>query len=123
MAIMQIYYIRQTPIKHFNIVTSIWQLIKVHGFMISVVKVCAYVSKIPDEHEQNNIVDKLANLAALKGGEWQPDMLIAPAVSAVQATPVDVKQYQQVLWISDGELAPQLKQRALINVTLFDFKG
>lgn len=59
----------------------------------------------------------MAKLAALKGDEWQPDNLIVPAVSAVQTVPIDLKQYQQELWTSDGELAPHLQQDQLVKVT------
>lgn len=59
----------------------------------------------------------MAKLAALKGDEWQPDNLIVSAVSAVQTIHIDLKQYQQELWTSDGELAPHLQQDQLVKVT------
>ncbi len=92
-------------IKHFNIITSIWQEIRARDSSLSVVKVRAHIIKNPDENEKNNnIADQLAKLAAQKGDEWKPDRLVVPAVSAIQPIPIDLKQYQQELWSSDGEL-------------------
>lgn len=106
-----------TPIKHFNTINAIWQLIKSHESPISVIKVRAHISRNPDENEQNNnIVDQLAKLAAVKGDEWQPDTLTVPVVSAVQTAPFDLKQYQQELWTSEGEVVPHLQQDQLVTV-------
>ncbi len=118
MAIAQILTSAGTQIKHFNIITSIWHSIKMRDSPLSVIKVRAHISRNPDEHEQNNnIADQLAKLAAVKGDDWQLDILSAPAVSAVQTTPVDLKQYQQELWNTDGELVPHLQQDKLVKVT------
>ncbi len=107
-----------TPIKHFNIITSIWQEIRTRDSSLSVVKVRAHIIKNPDENEKNNnIADQLAKLAAQKGDEWKPDRLVVPAVSAIQTIPIDLKQYQQELWSSDGELTPHLQQDQLVKVT------
>ncbi len=106
-----------TPIKHFNI-TSIWQEIRARDSSLSVIKVRAHIIKNPDENEKNNnIADQLAKLAAQKGDEWKPDRLVVPAVSAIQTIPIDLKQYQQELWSSDGELTPHLQQDQLVKVT------
>ncbi len=43
-----------TPIKHFNIITSIWQEIRKRDSSLSVVKVCAHIIKNPDKNEKNN---------------------------------------------------------------------
>ncbi len=67
--------------------------------------------------ENNNIADQLAKLAAQKGDEWKPDRLVVPAVSAIQTIPIDLKQYQQEQWSSDGELTPHLQQDQLVKVT------
>ncbi len=105
-------------IKHFNIITSIWQEIRARDSSLSVVKVRAHIIKNPDENEKNNnIADQLAKLAAQKGDEWKPDRLVVPAVSAIQTIPIDLKQYQQELWSSDGELTPHLQQDQLVKVT------
>ncbi len=107
-----------TPIKHFNTITSIWQEIRTRDSSLSVVKVRAHIIKNPDENEKNNnIADQLAKLAAQKGDEWKPDRLVVPAVSAIQTIPIDLKQYQQELWSSDGELTPHLQQDQLVKVT------
>ncbi len=107
-----------TPIKHFNIITSIWQEIRACDSSLSVVKVRAHIIKNPDENEKNNnIADQLAKLAAQKGDEWKPDRLVVPALSAIQTIPIDLKQYQQELWSSDGELTPHLQQDQLVKVT------
>lgn len=107
-----------TPIKHFNIITSIWHSIKMRESTLSVIKVRAHISRNPDEHEKNNsIADQLAKLAAVKGDDWQLDRLSTSAVSAVQTTPIDLKQYQQELWSTDGELVPHLQQDQLVKVT------
>ncbi len=107
-----------TPIKHFNIITSIWQEIRARDSSLSVVKVRAHIIKNPDENEKNNnIADQLAKLAAQNGDEWKPDRLVVPAVSAIQTIPIDLKQYQQELWSSDGELTPHLQQDQLVKVT------
>ncbi len=104
--------------KHFNIITSIWQEIRACDSSLSVVKVRAHIIKNPDENEKNNnIADQLAKLAAQKGDEWKPDRLVVPAVSAIQTIPIDLKQYQQELWSSDGELTPHLQQDQLVKVT------
>ncbi len=104
--------------KHFNIITSIWQEIRARDSSLSVVKVHAHIIKNPDENEKNNnIADQLAKLAAQKGDEWKPDRLVVPAVSAIQTIPIDLKQYQQELWSSDGELTPHLQQHQLVKVT------
>ncbi len=101
-----------------NIITSIWQEIRARDFSLSVVKVRAHIIKNPDENEKNNnIADQLAKLAAQKGDEWKPDRLVVPAVSAIQTIPIDLKQYQQELWSSDGELTPHLQQDQLVKVT------
>ncbi len=108
----------ETPIKHFNTITSIWQEIRTRDSSLSVVKVRAHIIKNPDENEKNNnIADQLAKLAAQKGDEWKPDRLVVPAVSAIQTIPIDLKQYQQELWSSDGELTPHLQQDQLVKVT------
>ncbi len=105
-------------IKHFNIITSIWQEIRARDSSLSVVKVRAHIIENPDENEKNNnIADQLAKLAAQKGDEWKPDRLVVPAVSAIQTIPIDLKQYQQELWSSDGELTPHLQQDQLVKVT------
>ncbi len=107
-----------TPIKHFNTITSIWQEIRARDSSLSVVKVRAHIIKNPDENKKNNnIADQLAKLAAQKGDEWKPDRLVVPAVSAIQTIPIDLKQYQQELWSSDGELTPHLQQDQLVKVT------
>ncbi len=107
-----------TPIKHLNIITSIWQEIRARDSSLSVVKVRAHIIKNPDENEKNNnIADQLAKLAAQKGDEWKPDRLVVPAVSAIQTIPIDLKQYQQELWSPDGELTPHLQQDQLVKVT------
>ncbi len=107
-----------TQIKHFNIITSIWQEIRARDSSLSVVKVRAHIIKNPDENEKNNnIADQLAKLAAQKGDEWKPDRLVVPAMSAIQTIPIDLKQYQQELWSSDGELTPHLQQDQLVKVT------
>ncbi len=107
-----------TPIKHFNIITSIWQEIGARDSSLSAVKVRVHIIKNPDENEKNNnIADQLAKLAAQKGDEWKPDRLVVPAVSAIQTIPIDLKQYQQELWSSDGELTPHLQQDQLVKVT------
>ncbi len=103
-----------TPIKHFNTITSIWQEIRARDSSLSVVKVRTHIIKNPDENEKNNIADQLA---AQKGDEWKPDRLVVPAVSAIQTIPIDLKQYQQELWSSDGELTPHLQQDQLVKVT------
>ncbi len=78
----------------------------------------AHIIENPDENEKNNnIADQLAKLAAQKGDEWKPDRLVVPAVSAIQTIPIDLKQYQQELWSSDGELTPHLQQDQLVKVT------
>ncbi len=101
-----------------NIITSIWQEIRAHDSSLSVVKMRAHIIKNPDENEKNNnIADQLAKLAAQKGNEWEPDRLVVPAVSAIQTIPIDLKQYQQELWSSDGELTPHLQQDQLVKVT------
>ncbi len=101
-----------------NIITSIWQEIRARDSSLSVVKVRAHIIKNPDENEKNNnIADQLAKLAAQKGDEWKPDRLVVPAVSAIQTIPIDLKQYQQELWSSDGELTPHLQQGQLVKVT------
>lgn len=105
------------PIKHFNTITAIWQEIQVREAPISVVKVRAHISKNPDVHEKNNnIADQLAKLAAVKGDVWQNEPPSASVASAVQVTPIDLKQYQQDLWVSDGELVPHLKHDQMVNV-------
>ncbi len=105
-------------IKHFNIITSIWQEVRTRDPSLSVVKVPAHIIENPDENEKNNnITDQLAKLAAQKGDEWKPDRLVVPAVSAIQTIPIDLKQYQQELWSSDGELTPHLQQDQLVKVT------
>ncbi len=38
-------------------------------------------------------------------------------MSAIQTIPIDLKQYQQELWSSDGELTPHLQQDQLVKVT------
>ncbi|KAL1248875.1 hypothetical protein QQF64_022193 [Cirrhinus molitorella] len=107
-----------TPVKHFNTITAIWQEIQARDAPISVVKVRAHISRNPDVHEQNNnIVDQLAKLAAVKGDNWQNSEPPIPAVSAIQVTPMDLKQYQKDLWVSEGELAPHLKQDQMVKVT------
>ncbi len=107
-----------TPSKHFNIITSIWQEIRARDSSLSFVKVRAHIIKNPDKNEKNNnIADQLAKLAAQKGDEWKPDRLVVPAVSAIQTIPIDLKQYQQELWSSDGELTPHLQQDQLVKVT------
>ncbi len=99
-----------TPIKHFNIITSIWQEVRTRDPSLSVVKVRAHIIKNSDENEKNNnIADQLAKLAAQKGDEWKPDRLVVPAMGAIQTIPIDLKQYQQELWSSDGELTPHLQ--------------
>ncbi len=101
-----------------NNITSIWQEIRARDSSLSVVKVRAHIIKNPDENEKNNnIADQLAKLAAQKGDEWKPDRLVVPAVSAIQTIPIDLKQYQQELWSSDGELTPHLQQDQLVKVT------
>ncbi len=101
-----------------NKITSIWQEIRARDSSLSVVKVRAHIIKNPDENEKNNnIADQLAKLAAQKGDEWKPDRLVVPAVSAIQTIPIDLKQYQQELWSSDGELTPHLQQDQLVKVT------
>ncbi len=101
-----------------NIITSIWQEIRARDSSLSVVKVRAHIIKNPDENEKNNnIADQLAKLAAQKGDEWKPDRLVVPAVSVIQTIPIDLKQYQQELWSSDGELTPHLQQDQLVKVT------
>ncbi len=101
-----------------NIITSIWQEIRARDSSLSVVKVRAHIIKNPDENEKNNnIADQLAKLTAQKGDEWKPDRLVVPAVSAIQTIPIDLKQYQQELWSSDGELTPHLQQDQLVKVT------
>ncbi len=100
-----------------NIITSIWQ-IRTRDSSLSVVKVRAHIIKNPDENKKNNnIADQLSKLAAQKGDEWKPDRLVVPAVSAIQTIPIDLKQYQQELWSSDGELTPHLQQDQLVKVT------
>ncbi len=92
--------------------------IRARDYSLSVVKVRAHIIKNPDENEKNNnIADQLAKLAAQKGDEWKPDRLVVPAVSAIQTIPIDLKQYQQELWSSDGELTPHLQQDQLVKVT------
>lgn len=77
----------------------------------------AHINKNPDENKKNNNnADKLAKLAAQKGDERQPDGLVVPDVSVVQTIPVDLKQYQQELWSSDGELTPHLQQDQPVKV-------
>ncbi len=94
------------------------QEIRARDSSLSVVKVRAHIIKNPDENEKNNnIADQLAKLAAQKGDEWKPDRLVVPAVSAIQTIPIDLKQYQQELWSSDGELTPHLQQDQLVKVT------
>ena len=39
-----------------------------------------------------------------------------PAVSAIQTTPLDLKQYQQELWEEGGELVAHLKADPLVTV-------
>ncbi len=94
------------------------QEIRARDSSLSVVKVRAHIIKNPDKNEKdNNIADQLAKLAAQKGNEWKPDRLVVPAVSAIQTIPIDLKQYQQELWSSDGELTPHLQQDQLVKVT------
>ncbi len=94
------------------------QEIRARDSSLSVVKVRAHIIKNPDENKKNNnIADQLAKLAAQKGDEWKPDRLVVPAVSAIQTIPIDLKQYQQELWSSDGELTPHLQQDQLVKVT------
>lgn len=105
-----------TPVKHFNTISAIWNAITSRTASISVIKVRAHINKNPDVHEQNNnIVDQLAKLAAVKGDSWNENPSIG--ISAIQTTPLDLKQYQQNLWVSKGELIPHLKQDELITVT------
>ncbi|XP_067309631.1 uncharacterized protein [Pseudorasbora parva] len=83
---------------------------------MSIVKVRAHISKNPDVHEENNnVVDQLAKLAAVKGDQWQKETPSASVASAAQVTPIDLKQYQQELWVSEGELVPHLKHDQMDN--------
>ncbi len=59
----------------------------------------------------------ISQISSTKGDEWKPDRLVVPAVSAIQTIPIDLKQYQQELWSSDGELTPHLQQDQLVKVT------
>ncbi len=94
------------------------QEIRARDSSLSVVKVRAHIIKNPDKNEKdNNIADQLAKLAAQRRNEWKPDRLVVPAVSAIQTIPIDLKQYQQELWSSDGELTPHLQQDQLVKVT------
>ena len=105
------------PIKHFDIITAIWQAIDQRVNTLSVVKVRAHITKNPDAHEQNNnIVDRLAKSAALEGQLWHLNIPSPTQVSAIKATPVDLKEYQKELWTTDGELTPHLQHNALITV-------
>ncbi len=71
-------------IKHFNIITSIWQEIRARDSSLSVVKVRAHIIENPDENEKNNnIEDQLAKLAAQKGDEWKPDRGTASPVPVI----------------------------------------
>lgn len=106
-----------TPIKHFNTITSIWKAVQARKNPMSIVKVRAHISKNPDVHEENNnVVDQLAKLAAVKGDQWQKETSSASVASAAQVTPIDLKQYQQELWVSEGELVPHLKHDQMVNV-------
>ncbi len=105
-------------IKHFNIITSIWQEVRTRDPSLSVVKVPAHIIENPDENEKNNnITDQLAKLAAQKGDEWKPDRLVVPAVSAIQTIPIDLKQYQQDCGVLMERLTPHLQQDQLVKVT------
>ncbi len=76
------------------------------------------VHEIVHQLETRGIVRRCSSkLAAQKGDEWKPDRLVVPAVSAIQTIPIDLKQYQQELWSSDGELTPHLQQDQLVKVT------
>ena len=106
------------PIKHQDLIMQIWQHVQAREHPLSVVKVRAHVSNTVDVHELNNkVADTLAKEAASHGTDWLPDgPCESQPVSAVRVTPIDLKEYQKDLWISDGELKPELKQDALITV-------
>lgn len=68
-------------------------------------------------HEKNNnIADQLAKLAAVKGNTWKTETPSVSVASAAQVTPIDLKHYQQDLWVSDGELMPHLKHDQMVNI-------
>lgn len=106
-----------TPIKHFSTITSIWQEIQACQNSMSVIKVRAHIHRNPDVHEQNNnIVDQLAKQAAIHGTDLTLKMSDTPAISTIPTTPIDIKQYQKDLWVTDEELTPQLTQDKLIEI-------
>lgn len=105
------------PVKHFKTITAIWDAIQAREAPLSVVKVRAHITKDPNVHElQNTMADHLAKLAATCGEDWQQDTLPEAAVCAVQATPLDLKQYQKELWEEGGELVPHLRQDPLVMI-------
>ena len=56
------------PVKHYDTFSKIWQAVQVREAPLSVVKVCAHITKDPNVHERhNNIVHQLAKLAATDG--------------------------------------------------------
>ena len=106
------------PVKHYDTITAIWQAVHARENPLSVVKVRAHITKDPDVHEKhNNIADKLAKLAATCGEDRQREIPVGAAVSAIQITPLDLKQYQQELRVEGGELMPYLKADPLVVIT------
>lgn len=91
------------PIKHFNTITAIWHAIQARETPLSVVKVRAHIRKDPDVHERhNNMADRLAKMAATCGEIQTQNNTTGAAVSAIKATPIDLKEYQQDLWEEGG---------------------
>ena len=93
------------PVKHYDTISEIWQAVQVREAPLSVVKVRAHITKDPNVHERhNNIVDQLAKLAGTDGENRPQETPSGTAVSAIQTTPLDLKQYQQELWEEGGWL-------------------
>ena len=86
------------PIKHFDIITAIWQAIEqrvntqLSRYVPTSPKIQMHMKK------NNNIVDQLAKSAALEGQLWHLNIPSPTNVSAIKATPVDLKEYQKELW-------------------------
>lgn len=73
-----------TPVKNYDVIAAIWLVIQNRRNPISIVKVCGHITRNPNEHEQNNIVEKLAKLAALRREECQVEDKQVHNINAIQ---------------------------------------
>lgn len=62
------------------------------------------LSRDADQTFYYNIVDQLAKQAAVCGTDLELNISDTPAIRAIQTTPIDIKQHQKDLWVTDGEL-------------------